>query len=324
MVDVSVIIVAHNTKQLVHDCLESVYDQTDGITFEVIYVDNASTDCSTEVVTQAFPRVIIIQNKDNKGFTAANNQAIEIAKGRYVLLLNSDTIVLDNAIAKTVKFADEHPEAAVVGCKVLNPDKTIQRNCFMDHSILNFLLSSTYLHKIFSKSRFFGREWMSWWDYNEDREVDAVKGCYAFVRKEAIDQVGPMDDTYFFYGDDADWCYRFRKSGWKVLFTPDPQIIHYGGQTVKRMKEKFLFQLFGSRLIFMKLHRNRLAFSLSRFLLASFFFLRIPYWLAMAVIKKSEREKSFQTAKTYLMGCLYCLTNWKKLLINKEKVQERL
>lgn len=322
--DVSIIIIAWNVRNLLQSCLESIYKETKGIKFEVIYVDNASTDGSLDMVTEKFPQVKIIKNHENKGFTTTNNQGIEIADGRYILLLNSDTIVIDNAIAKTVRFADKHPEAAIVGCKILNPNKTLQRSCFMNVSILNLLLSAIYLHKIFSKNKFFGREWITWWDYNETREVDAVIGCYALVRKEAIDQVGTFNEIFFIYSDEADWCFRFRKSGWKVLFTPEAEIIHYGGQTVKCMKERFLFQLFGSKLIFMKLHRNKLAFSVARFLIALFFLLRIPYWLVMAVIQKSERKKSAQTAKTYLMGFLYCLTNWKKLLINKEKVQEQL
>ncbi|MCK5175854.1 MAG: glycosyltransferase family 2 protein, partial [Planctomycetes bacterium] len=206
--DVSIIIVAWNVRKLVQDCLKSVYDQTEGIEFEVIYVDNASEDGSVEMVSAEFPEVKIIENQKNEGFIRANNQAIEVANGRYVLLLNSDTIVLDNAIAKTVKFADAHPEAAVVGCKVLNPDRSLQRNCFMYPSLLNMFLSATYLYKLFPKSRFFGRERMGWWDFGDTREVQTVCGCFSLVRKEAIDQVGLMDPTYFVYGDDPDWCYR--------------------------------------------------------------------------------------------------------------------
>ena len=324
MIDVSIIVVAWNVRELLHNCLKSVYGQTKGINFEVIYVDNASNDGSVEMVTKEFPEVRVIKNTENEGFIKANNQGIKIAKGRYVLLLNSDTVVLDNAIAKTVTFADAHPQTAVVGCRILNQDGTLQRSCFMSHSILNFFLSATCLHKIFPMSRFFGREWMTWWDFNDVREVEVIKGCYALVQKEAIEQVGFMDDLYFVYGDDTDWCYRFRKNGWKILFTPDAKIIHYGGQTTKQMTSQFLFQLFGSKLIFMKLHRNRFKFPLACFLVALFFFLRAPYWLATGILHEKERKKSFQTAKTYLFGSFYCLTDWKKLLMNKEVIEGRL
>ena len=133
-----------------------------------------------------------------------------------------------------------------------------------------------------------------------------------------------MDEVYFVYGDDPDWCYRFRQSGWKILFTPGPEIIHYGGQTTKQMSRKFLLQLFGSKLIFMKLHRNKLRFPFACFLTAVFFFLRIPYWLAVAMLHKKEREQSVQTAKTYLIGGFCCLADWKSLLMNKEAFGGRL
>jgi len=290
----------------------------------VIYVDNASQDDSVEMVRKEFPEVQIIQNAKNEGFIRANNQAIVIARGRYVLLLNSDTVVLGNAVAKTVKFADEHPKAAVVGCRILNPDGTLQRNCFMSHSALNLFLSATYLYKVFPRSRFFAREEMTWWNFDDAREVEVVNGCFALVREEAIKQVGLMDETYFVYGDDQDWCYRFRKAGWKAMFTPDPQIVHYRGQTTKQKVGDFKLQLYGSQLIFMKLHGNGLAFLLARLLTALFLFLRVPYWLGAGLYQKKRRKTSLQTAKAYSLGTLYCLTDWKRLLMNKEAVAERL
>ena len=154
--DISIIIVAWNVRELLYNCIKSIYEQTQGIKFEVIYVDNASKDGSVEMVVNEFPDVRVLKNRENKGFVAANNQGCEIAQGRYVLLLNSDTIILDNAIAETVKFADENPEAAAVGCKVLNPDGTLQRNCFMYYSHLNMLLLLLGFSKIFAKNKFFG------------------------------------------------------------------------------------------------------------------------------------------------------------------------
>jgi GT2 family glycosyltransferase len=321
--DVSIIIVAWNVREMLRNCLKSVYEQTRGISFEVIYVDNASKDESVEMVTKEFPEVKVIKNTENKGFIRANNQGIKIAEGRYVLLLNSDTVVLDNAIAKTVKFADEHPETAVVGCKVLNGDGTLQRDCFMYPSLLNMFLSVTYLYKIFPKSKFFGREYMTWWNFNNVREVQTIAGCYSLVRMEAIRQVGLMDELYFVYGDDPDWCYRFSKNGWKIMFTPDSEIIHYGGQTTRQMARKFRWQLHGSRLIFMKLHRSRWEFPFARLLSASFFLLRVPYWLIRTAFRKDERHKSFETAMTYLIGGFYCLADWKNLLMNRDAITNK-
>jgi GT2 family glycosyltransferase len=321
MLDVSIIIVAWNVRQLLHDCLKSVYDQTEGIDFEVIYVDNASNDGSVEMVVEHFPKVKIIENRENEGFIKANNQGIEISEGRYILLLNSDTIVLDNAIAKIVDFADEHPEAGVIGGKVVNPDGTLQRSCFMYPSVLNTFLSSTYLSSMFPRSVFFGREYYTWWDYDDVREVETIGGCFSLVRATALQQVGLMDVTYFVYGDDPDWCFRFKKKGWKIMFTPDPRIVHYGGQTTKRMANKFLLQLFGSKLIFMKKHGNRSKFPLACFVTAMFFFLRVPYWIMTGILCQEKRAKSLLTARTYVAGGFYCLVNWRKLLMNKEVVR---
>ena len=323
--DVSIIIVAWNVRELLYNCIKSVYERTEGISFEVIYVDNASEDGSVEKVRQEFPEVKIIENEENKGFIIANNQGIEIAEGRYVLLLNSDTFVIDNAIAKTVEFADAHPEAAVVGCKTLNPDGSLQRSAFMSHSIFNMFLYATYLYKLFSKSKFFGREFMTWWDFDSVREVETVRGCFALLRKEAIEQVGLMDDIYFVYGDDIDWCHRFRQKGWKVLFVPEPKIIHYGGETTKKqLTEQFLFQLYGSKLIFMKKFRSRFSFPLACLLTSLFFLLRIPYWLWMGIVSKNERKESLNTAKIYFKGGIYCLFDWRRLLMNRTAVEGRL
>jgi GT2 family glycosyltransferase len=322
--DVSVIIVNWNTRSILRDCLSSVFKQTQGIEFEVIVIDNGSSDSSVQMVETEFSQVNIIANTENRGFAAANNQGMAVAKGRYVLLLNSDTVILDDVIKKTVLFADTHREVAVVGCRVLNADRTLQQTCFMFPSVLNMLLATTCLYKLFPRNRFFGRERMTWWNRDSVSEVDVATGCFMLVRRQAIEKIGLMDERFFVYGEETDWCYRFKKSGWKIMFTPDGQIIHYGGQTTKQMARKFRLQLHGSELIFMKLHRSKLTFLFARFLTASFLILRVPYWLAVAALRKHKRKLSIQTTKTYLLGSFYCLADWKKLLMNKNAVKDKL
>jgi len=322
--DLSIIIVNWNTRDFLRDCLRSVYEQTKDICFEVIVIDNASTDGSATMVKEGFPQAILLENSGNHGFAAANNQGMAIANGRYLLLLNSDTLILDNAIAKAVTFADSRPQAAAVGCRVLNSDGTLQPTCFMFPSVLNMLLSCTHLYKIFPKNRLFGREYMTWWDGNDVREVDVVAGCFMLVRREAAQQVGMLDNRYFVYGEETDWSYRFKQDGWKTLYTPEAEIIHYGGQTSRQMTRKFRWQLEGSKLIFMRLHRSKLSFLIVRFLIALFLFVRVPYWLIRATFRKDERQKSFETAMTYLIGCFYCLADWKKLLMNRDAVTNRM
>jgi hypothetical protein len=309
MVDVSIIIVNWNTREVVQGCLTSIYEQTRDIDYEVIVVDNASTDGSAEMVKKNFPRVILIENSENRGFAAANNQGIAIAKGRYMLLLNSDTVVLDNAIAKIVSFADDNPDAAVMGCRVLNTDMTLQPTCFMFPSILNMLLSTSYLYKLFRKSKFFGRERMAWWGRNDVREVDVVTGCFMLVRRESIEQVGLMDERFFMYAEETDWCYRFKKAGYKIIFAPHAEIIHIGGESSKLAAVEMALLERGSRLLFFKKHGGYVTYALACVLIALFFLLRIPYWLIMALSSKKKKRSEYLTVVyTYIMGTWYALT----------------
>jgi len=315
--DVSVIIVNWNTRDILCDCLRSVYEQTKDISFEVIVVDNASIDYSVKMIKEEFLNVIVIENSENRGFAAANNQGIAIARGRYVLLLNSDTVVLDGTIAKTVMFADAHPEAAVIGCRVLNPDRTLQPTCFMFPSVLNMLLLTTYLSKLFPKSRFFGREQISWWDRTEVREVDVVTGCFMLVRRIAIEQVGLMDERFFMYGEETDWCYRFKKAGWRILFTQGAEIIHIGKASSNQMKPQMVLQLKASILLFFRKHRSKFSYIFACFLVSFFFFLRVPYWLTTAVLSKQMKYSYLQTTKTYAIGAIRALLGWQALGFKK-------
>lgn len=299
--DVSVIIVNWNTKDILRDCLASVYEQAGDIDYEVIVVDNASTDGSVEMVKNDFDKVVLLENAQNKGFAAANNQGMEIAKGRYVLLLNSDTLVLDGAIAKTVGFADTNPRSGVIGCRVLNLDRTLQPTCFMFPSVLNMFLASTYLYKLFPGSRFFGRERMTWWDRSDVRQVDVVTGCFMLVRREAIDQVGVMDERFFMYAEETDWCYRFKKNGWEVVFTPVGQIIHLGGQSTAKRPVAMIIQLRLSILMFIKKHSGRLVQLLARLLTALFFAVRVPVWFTR-VFRPRQRSEAIIKMQAYSIG----------------------
>ena len=313
--DVSVIIVSWNTKDKLNDCLNSIYRQAPKLTYEVIVVDNASGDGSAEMAKREFSEAILLQNDENKGFAAANNIGMAVAKGRYILLLNSDTIVSDNAIEQVVSFADSHLESAVVGCRVLNPDGTLQQTCFMFPSLLNMLLSSTYLYKLFPKSKFFGREQMTWWDRNDVREVDVVTGCFMLVRREAINQAGLMDERFFMYGEETDWCYRFKQAGWKIVFAPVGRIIHFGGASSSKMAARMTLQLRGAILQFMAKHYSKATYILSCILTGAFFLVRIPFWLGKAIVVKDDRENSLELIRAYIIGFAATLVGYRALCV---------
>ncbi len=273
--DVTVIIVNYNTRQLLLNCLKSIYEQTQEITFEVIVVDNASVDGSVEAVTQAFPQVHLMANRKNLGFAAANNQGIRSSGGRYILLLNPDTVVLDRAIDKTVHFADHNPDVAVVGCQVLENEATIQQTCFAFPSVLNLALATTGLNRLFPHSRFFARPNMGWWDRDTQRDVDVVSGMFFLVRRDAVQRVGLMDEDYFVFAEEADWCFRFHRAGWRCVFAPVAKIIHLdgGGKSTSQVNVKMYVQLQKSLLIFFRKHRG----------LAAFFAAKVIYIFMMAV-----------------------------------------
>jgi len=286
--DVSIIIVNWNTRDILHSCLQSIYERTGGIEFEVIVIDNGSSDNSVQMVKQLFPQVVLIKNSENKGFAAANNQGIAIAKGRYTLLLNSDTVILNNAIGKTISFADAHPEAAVIGCLVLNKDRSLQPTCFMFPSLLNKVLFVSYLYKFFPKSNFFGRERMTWWDRSDVREVDVVTGCFMLVRREAIEQVGLMDEQFFMYGEETDWSYRFMKAGWKNMFYPGAQIIHYGNVSAVKHGANRAIMRDRSDIWFMFKYWPKWKAWLGVVLKFMFYLSRLPGFFLLFVIKRKR------------------------------------
>ncbi len=251
-IDVSIIIVNWNTREIVRDCLQSVYEQTKGISFEVIVIDNASSDGSAEMLRKEFPQIVLIENRDNRGFAAANNQGMKIAKGRYVLLLNPDTIVLDGAIQKSVAYTDNHPDIGVLGCQVWLNENQIQRTCFSFPSLYGLIVQKMGLRRLFPRSRAFGWIDYGWWDRTTPMEVDVVSGMFMLVRRQAIEQVGLMDEAYFVYAEETDWCYRFKKAGWPRVFAPVARIIHLdgGNKSTDLVKVKMYVQMQKSLLIF--------------------------------------------------------------------------
>jgi len=309
----SIIIVSWNTSRILQQCLDSIYEQTKDIDFEVIVVDNASTDNSAEMIKARFPHVILIENSNNKGFAAANNRGMAVARGRYILLLNSDTVILGNAIVETVSFADIHPNTAVIGCKVLNPDRTDQSSCFMFPSLLNLAVAITGLTAVFPHSRIFDREQLTCRNLNNIQDVDVVAGCFMLVRRAAVKQTGLMDERYFMYAEETDWCYRFKKRGWKVIFAPLGRIIHLSGASTKKIPVQMWLQLQGSILLFFKKHKTKPAYLLACLLVALLFLTRLPYWSARTIITGNNRKAHAQKAGACLKGSLFALLGGQKL-----------
>ena len=173
--DVSIIIVNFNTKDLLRDCLNSIFDQAGDVDYKAIVVDNASIDGSPEMVKNEFPHVTLIENSTNRGYAAACNQGMKVADGRYILLLNSDVLICDSAVEKTIRYADSHSQVGIVGCQVWESEDKIMMTCFRFPSITNLLLSTSGLSRLFKHNRLLGREKMQWWQRDSERQVDVVQ-----------------------------------------------------------------------------------------------------------------------------------------------------
>ena len=257
--ELSVVVVSYNTRDLTRRCLRSVQEHAKGIATELILVDNASADGSADMVRTEFPEVRLIANANNRGFAAANNQAFEIARGRYVLLLNPDTEVLEGTLEKVLAFAQRNPAAGVVGCRVRYPDGTQQSTFFrflrLSTVIVNLFVPNRWMRKSegLGRSRYVGA------DLDATQDVEVVAGCFMLVPPAAIDQVGGMDEGYFMYGEEADWCYRMRRAGWSALYYPDATILHHGGQSARQRPGPMLRAMARSQLRFLEKTQGRFA-----------------------------------------------------------------
>lgn len=234
--DLSIVIVNWNTRGLLRDCLESVERNLCGMAAEVIVVDNASTDGSVDMVKSLFPGVRLIANTDNRGFAAANNQAFKRANGKYVLLLNSDTLVHGDVLSRSMHYLDSNPEVGMMGCKVLNGDGTTQLTCSQFPTFVNLLIQTLGANRLGGK--FFGRYQMLDWERNDEREVEVISGCYLMARSQVIDEIGYLDEAFFCYGEETDWCRRCQEAGWKLVFTPVGTITHFGSGTTSKLNHK--------------------------------------------------------------------------------------
>ena len=235
MINLSIIIINYNVKEFLLNLLGSIDKAVKNISTEIIIVDNATDDGSVEIQREKFPKIKLIANKENVGFGVANNQALESAKGKYFLLINPDAIVKEDTLIKMLEFFSKTPQAGIAGCKVLNPDGSLQFAC--RRSFPGPWTSFTKvmgLSKLFPKSRLFARYNLTYLDENQTYEVDAVSGAFLMMRKEVYEKIGGFDEQFFMYGEDLDLCYRAQKSGFKVFFVHNTEIIHYKGESTKR------------------------------------------------------------------------------------------
>ncbi len=227
---ISVIIVSYNTKELTLKCLASVYKETTAVSFETILIDNASIDNSAAAVAEQYPQVQVITLKENVGFAKANNLAAQYARGKYLLLLNPDTVIINNAVQKIFTFAQQNQEAGIWGGRTIYSDGSLNPTCCYGKTTpFSLFCKATGLARIFPNSVLFNPECFGSWHYNSVREVDIITGCFMLIKTSLWKQLGGFDPLFFMFGEEVDLCLRAKRLGYSPTFTPEAEIIHYVG-----------------------------------------------------------------------------------------------
>ena len=255
--DISVIIVNYNVREFLNNALISLFKALEGYSSEIFVVDNASDDGSVELVQKKFPHVNLIINSSNVGFAKANNQALNRSTGKYLLLINPDTLVQEDTFEKLIAFFDAHTEAGMLGCKILNPDGTLQLPCRRSFPTPWTAFTKTFgLSALFPKSKLFARYNLTYLDPDDTYEVDAVSGSFMMINRKVFEKIGGLDEKFFMYGEDLDWCFRVQQAGWKVYYVPTTSIIHYKGESTKRSDIDELNVFYNAMRLFVRKHHT--------------------------------------------------------------------
>lgn len=283
----SVVIVNYNVKYFIEQCLHSVFAATEGLDAEVFVVDNNSVDGSVEMIAEKFPQVNLISNSDNPGFSKANNQAIRIAQGEYILLLNPDTLVEQDTLKKCVDFMDAHPDAGGLGIKMIDG-----KGRFLPESKRGLPTPAVAFYKIFGlsalfpKSKTFGKYHLGYLDKDKTHEVDVLSGAFMMLRKKTLDETGLLDEDFFMYGEDIDLSYRITKSGYKNYYYPEARIIHYKGESTRKSSINYVFVFYRAMVIFAEKHFSLHHARLFSFLINLAIYLRAGIAVVYRVFKK--------------------------------------
>ena len=305
--DVSIVIVNWNTRDLLKQCLQSVFAETRDVSFEIIVVDNASTDGSQSMIRAEFPQITLVENSINRGFAAANNEGFCEAHGRYVLLLNSDTLIQKGAIQHCVRRLDARHNIGVLGCRVTYPDGRHQGSYFRFPDLLSTAILTFHVHRLLPRGRlnyfrYFGRR------FTEEHPVDVVAGCFFMIRRETLDQVGGLDESFFIYGEEAEWCWRIARAGWSIVYWPHATIVHvYGGSSQTKSLATRLAKRRGGLLFFEKTKGRAWAWA-ANFLLAVGALTFLPATVIWALVARVGGHRmpvwhdSFRIVSFHLVG----------------------
>lgn len=276
-IELSICIVGINAFDYLNKCLNSIISSEIDLKYEIIYVDNHSSISGIDQIESQFPGLVMIRNNQNNGFAKANNQGINIAKGQLILLLNPDTIVDKNALQRMIEFLRQNPDTGIIGPKVLNSDLSFQPHCKRGEARpWEVICYFSRLSRLFPHNPFFSGYLQGHLDENQTHHVPSISGCCMLVRKEVIDQIGLLDERFFAYQEDTDYCMRARKVGWKVTYYPSAQIVHFGGKGGASVQPyKTIFEWHRSYYLYFKKHLARDYFFLLNWLFYLLMFIKL-------------------------------------------------
>lgn len=284
MIHVSIVIVNYNSFKLLDNCLASIFTFTKDIDFEIIVIDNNSSEGDVTEVTSKYPKVILKKNDKNVGFAAANNIGFDIAKGKYVLILNNDTIFHENTIKILFDYSEKLNHEVFVGCKLLNDDGTHQVSIVDFDTLTNSFGENFFIYKLFPRSKIFNRFHLNYKDIKQAMDVDVVKGAFILCTSSALKELKGFDPKFFFFGEETDLCYRFKKNGGTVFYYPGTSVYHVGGATTdKNLWFKFQNQSIAKIKIYQKHYIGSEAFVLKAFHFVGIF-LRVPLYFIAGVL----------------------------------------
>ena len=317
MIDISAIIVNWNTKRLLMDCIHSIINETKEYKIEIIVVDNCSADGSPEEVKQKFPEVKLIVNDRNLGFSKANNIGIRKSTGKYICLVNSDIKVLAGCLDRMCGYMDKHPAIGMLGPKAYNKDFVLQHTCREFPTLWSLMCQASFLTNLFPASKLFKDSFMTYFDHNTVRRIEALSGCFLMVRRTALDEVGLLDEKFFIYAEDVDWCKRFYKAGWDIVFYPEAEIIHYGSASSSAAPVRFILEMLKANFQYWEKYHGRVSQFLHILINIYHSLIRIKVLFVSSLISKAIRGKYKLKLNEHVARLKWIVTNkiYKKSLL---------
>lgn len=293
----SISIVHHQGLQMLQDCLRSIIENTEDLDFEIIVVDNVSTDGALDMMARDFPKVQVIKNAERHGFGHNQNLGIEACKGEYILVYNDDTLMHPDALHILCDFLDQHPKVGLVGPKLLNADGSLQLSCYKFPTPLRYISENLLLSAAFPNSTIFG-DYRSW-QHDTVHEVDFVVGAAMLLRREVIDQVGLFDELFFMYAEETDLQLRIKKAGWQIMLCPEAIVTHLGGQSSEGTKDRQFCEFNRSSVKLIQKHYGAIGAVVQRIAMIFGSLLRICLWSVTFVLSPSKRQKAQRNIKTW-------------------------